>query len=184
MIFLIDFENVSNSGFDGLEDLSAADKVIVFYSEKSSSISMATHRKLEASSATKEYVGVKAGGKNALDFQLSTYLGYLLAKDSTAHYSIVSNDTGYDFVLDFWKQRGVTILRCTNLSQDTKESLLAEVAKLLPENQTDLEKITGIVGKYKTNQGINNALMKEFGSEKTGLIYKALRPLLQNKKGR
>jgi len=38
------------------------------------------------------------------------------------------------------------------------------------------------MSKYKTKQGINNALVKEFGSEKTGIIYKALRPMLKSKK--
>ena len=36
--------------------------------------------------------------------------------------------------------------------------------------------------KYKTKQGINNALVKKYGSKSGGEIYKAIKPLLAAKK--
>ena len=41
-----------------------------------------------------------------------------------------------------------------------------------------------LMERYKTKQGLNNALIKEYGSEKTGILYKAIKPLLADKKGR
>ncbi len=183
MIFLIDFENVSAGGFEGIERLTKADKLILFYAEAASKISLTTHRKIEEAKATKEYLPIKTGGKNALDFQLATYLGSLVTKDESAQYCIVSQDTGFDFVVHFWKQKGIKVLRCANLLGETKESLQEKLSELLPDDTDKIEKIAGIINRYKTKQGINNALMKEFGSEKTGTIYKTLRPLLKGKKG-
>lgn len=100
--YLIDFENVKSKGLTGIEQLSPDDKVIIFYSENSDTISFEMHRKVMNSSADIEYLKVRVGGKNALDFQLSTLLGYLLAKELYTHIFIISGDKGFDKLHDFW----------------------------------------------------------------------------------
>ena len=51
-------------------------------------------------------------GRNGLDFQLSSYLGYLLRSSTKTQYIILSKDTGYDPLIQFWKEKGVDIARC------------------------------------------------------------------------
>ncbi len=182
MNFLIDFENVSDNAFIGLENLAEDDKIIIFYSEKSSKISISTHCKLEHSNVMKEYIAIKTGGKNALDFQLATYLGYLIAQDKTQEYVIVSNDTGFDFVTAFWQKKDIKIRKCSNLSMEHIKNIDDDIANVLDATIVDVPKVIALIKKYKTKQGINNALMKEFGSEKTGIIYKAIKPLISEKK--
>ncbi len=184
MVFLIDFENVSNNGFVGIEELGETDKIIVFYSEKSCNITIATHLKLENSKAVKEFFGVKTGGKNALDFQLSSYLGYLISKDNKESYAIVSNDEGFNFVVNFWIEKGIDVVRCVNLFRQIKKTQKEELENILHEHTEDINKVGLIINKYKTKQGINNALVKEFGTEKTGALYKLIRPLIKDKKGK
>lgn len=60
------------------------------------------HQKVLTSKADIEYFKVNVGGKNALDFQLSTLLGYLVAKDTYTNIFVISNDRGFDFLHDFW----------------------------------------------------------------------------------
>ena len=100
--YLIDFENVKSKGLTGIEQLGADDKVIIFYGENSDTISFEMHCKVMTSSADIEYLKVRVGGKNALDFQLSTLLGYLLAKELYTHIFIISGDKGFDKLHDFW----------------------------------------------------------------------------------
>ena len=100
--YLIDFENVKSKGLVGIEQLGEDDKVIIFYSENSDTISFEMHCKVMTSRADIEYLKVRVGGKNALDFQLSTLLGYLLAKGSYSHIFIISGDKGFDKLHDFW----------------------------------------------------------------------------------
>lgn len=52
-------------------------------------------------------------GNNALDFQLVSYLGYLMKNNELddTEYLIMSNDTGFDPVVNFWKTRNVSIRR-------------------------------------------------------------------------
>jgi hypothetical protein len=192
MIYLIDFENVSNGGFNGIEELTQDDEIALFYSESRSTISITVHRKLESTEAKKIYLPIKTGGKNALDFQLVTWLGYNIAKDEMsgrkkrgAGYCIVSNDTGFDFAIDFWEKRGISVLRSADLRGIQMKNSKAKIQEVLPEFKDQAGTILSIINKYKTKQGINNALVKKFGSENAGVIYKSIRQaqLLAGKKG-
>ena len=119
--YLIDFENVKSKGLTGIEQLAQDDKVIIFYSENSDTISFEMHRKVMTSNADIEYLKVRVGGKNALDFQLSTLLGYLLAKELYTHIFIISGDKGFDKLHDFWNvsfadRNSVTVFRTQTLA--------------------------------------------------------------------
>ena len=101
-IFLIDFENVKSKGLTGIDMLESDDTVIILYSENSDTISFEMHQKVMKCRADIEYFKVHVGGKNALDFQLSTLLGYIVARGEHSHAFIISNDRGFDFLHDFW----------------------------------------------------------------------------------
>ena len=103
-IYLVDFENVTSEGLSGVGNLGEGDKVILFYSTKANKISLPIHVEMSKSPASFEYKEVLVGGKNALDYQLSTYLGYLIGQNEDANYYIVSKDRGYEYLSDFWKQ--------------------------------------------------------------------------------
>lgn len=103
--YLIDFENVKSKGLSGIERLTDDDKVIIFYSENSDTISFEMHQSVMNSKAEVKYLKVSVGGKNALDFQLSTYLGYLVALNIYTHIFVISSDRGFDFLNDFWNKK-------------------------------------------------------------------------------
>lgn len=104
-IYLVDFENVKSKGLAGIDSLDENDKVIIFYSENSDTISFEMHQKVLASHAQIQYLKVNVGGKNALDFQLATLLGYLVERDEYSHIFVISNDKGFDFLHDFWQAK-------------------------------------------------------------------------------
>lgn len=101
--YLVDFENVKSKGLFGIENLTADDHVVIFYSENSDTISFEMHCSVMRAAATVEYMKVNVGGKNALDFQLSTLLGYMVAQNCNTHIFIISNDKGFDKLHDFWE---------------------------------------------------------------------------------
>ena len=41
----------------------------------------------------------------------------------------------------------------------------------------------GFIEKYKTKQGLNNALVRKFGNARGGELYQKLKPLIADKKG-
>lgn len=101
-IYLIDFENVSSDGLSGITYLTEEDEVIIFYSSNSNRLSMKMHILIGKSVCKLDYFEVSVGGKNALDHQIATWLGYLIGTGAAEHYYIVSKDTGYKHVANFW----------------------------------------------------------------------------------
>ena len=79
-VYLVDFENVHSEGLTGVEKLGENDECYIFYSVNACSLSFDLHQKIIESKAKFYYKMVDAHGKNALDFQLVTFLGYLVAK--------------------------------------------------------------------------------------------------------
>ena len=102
-IYLIDFENVASEGLSGITYLSPEDQVIIFYSANSNRLSMKMHILIGKSVCKLSYFEVSVGGKNALDHQISTWLGYLIGTNAAQRsYYIVSRDMGYKHVANFW----------------------------------------------------------------------------------
>lgn len=182
--FLVDYENVNASGLNGIEQLISDDNVILFYTDKASTIPISLHKKINASKGRTDYFEVTYGSKNSLDFQLSSYLGFLIAKDPGEEYYIVSRDNGFKAVKDFWVKRDMKVELSMNLLKQSTAIIEARLKEMIPQYVDDIPLVRELMERYKTKQGLNNALIKEYGSEKTGVLYKAIKPLLTDKKGR
>ncbi len=120
---LIDYENESGRMLEGISliGLTRKDKIIIFYSKRSARITMEFHKELERLKAQKEYVAVETGTQNALDFQLSSYLGACINENKNEDYYIVSKDCGYECVCRFWRNKSIFVKRIAVLS-DYKNS--------------------------------------------------------------
>ena len=130
-IYLIDYENVNEAGLEGVKALKGDDQVHIFFSDQIKSIPFERSIELTQSRATIEFIRTHKTAKNYLDFQLSTYLGYLIGKGEKGEVYVVSQDKGFDSVVDFWKGRNIKISRYENIANkpvgkknttDTKKS--------------------------------------------------------------
>lgn len=110
-LYLIDFENVHDSGLNGICSLTDQDEVSIFYSNKSEHMSFDTHVNIMKSEARIKYIKLRRSAKNYLDFQLCTHLGYLIGSKTEGPYFIISKDTGYDSIIDYWRDHGITVTR-------------------------------------------------------------------------
>ena len=132
--YLIDFENVKSRGMEGVELLTEEDTVCIFYSDNADSMTFDLHRKLNETKANIIYHKVAVGTKNALDFQLATYLGYLICgqQNEGIHpdYFIVTKDNGFTSLMVYWKAQGVPVRIIRNLlwgkNPVTEQNLLIE----------------------------------------------------------
>ena len=100
-IYLVDFENIGYNGLKGIEKLPEGDQVHLFYSSNADKLTFDIHLCINASKARIFYYKVETGAKNALDFQLATYLGSLTAQNPDENYFIVSNDDGFHYIIQF-----------------------------------------------------------------------------------
>ncbi|MBR1863861.1 MAG: hypothetical protein IJ806_07240 [Ruminococcus sp.] len=152
-VYLVDFENVKSKGLTGINNLTEYDRVIIFYSENADTISFEMHQKVMMSKADVEYFKVHVGGKNALDFQLSTLLGYLVGSKAYTHLFIISNDKSFDFLHDFWHGKYIASPECVVYRTRTISSALtytgakktAANEEEEPENDTELSESAVVI---------------------------------------
>ena len=120
MIFLIDYENVTSSGLDGVERLTENDRVYIFYTAAQPNLTFEAHKLILSSKAEFSYFNVANGGKNALDFQLASFTGYLVACSKDRQIYIISADKGFSFIWRFWENADVEKLNIYTAPSVTK----------------------------------------------------------------
>ena len=185
-IYLIDFENVHSDGLKGIEQLAENDVCYVFYSEHAGVLTFNIHKKIIDSKAKIYYVEAQVGMKNALDFQLVSYLGYMIREDQEAYYCVISNDRAFALVADFWKKKGVEVACAVSLAAAVRlkenEKIASRLASLLSDKK-EREFVAKCIEELSTKQGINNRIAKKYGTTRAGEIYKLIKPLIADKKG-
>lgn len=185
-IYLIDFENVHSDGLKGIEQLSENDVCYVFYSEHAGVLTFNIHKKIIESRAKIYYVEAQVGMKNALDFQLVSYLGYMIREDQEAYYCVISNDRAFALVADFWKKKGVEVSCAVSLAAAVRlkenEKIASRLASLLSDKK-EREFVAKCIEELSTKQGINNRIAKKYGTTRAGEIYKLIKPVIADKKG-
>ena len=194
-VYFIDYENVAKAGLKGIEELSKRDTVYIFYSAYSNSLTFHEHESLMNAKAEIVYFEVRTVGKNALDFQLSSFIGYIIGQNEDIICYIISKDNGFANVVNFWRTRGARLQLVPNISLTPKMKPVkrTEVAELLAEADPPFEEeeilfirdtmrkhmkdLTSTIPTVKNN--INSELCKKFGGQRTKIIYNALKPLIK-----
>ena len=189
--YFIDYENTGSDGLAGIENLDGNNTVFIFYSSRAGRMMFDVHVKINTSQAEIQYCKVSTGVKNALDFQLASYLGYIIRdndnKESQCNYFIVSRDNGFSSLSHFWEERGITIEFVINTAgeklhalTDTEKALEQKISERLNDS-TNSAAIAKIILSYKNKQRVNNALVKTFHSKRGGEIYRAVKNLINDK---
>lgn len=124
--FLVDSENVNDNWLMLFDMADEDDEIVVFYTKKSPHMSYMSVIRLIENNKINIRFEESYEGTNALDFQLVSYMGYLMgcagsfsenkcdaasAESCADEYIIMSNDTGYDPAVRFWKDKGFAVRR-------------------------------------------------------------------------
>lgn len=124
--FLVDSENVNDNWLMLFDMADEDDEIVVFYTKKSPHMSYMSVIRLMENNKINIRFEKSYEGTNALDFQLVSYMGYLMgctgsfsenkcdaasAESCADEYIIMSNDTGYDPAVRFWKDKGFAVRR-------------------------------------------------------------------------
>jgi hypothetical protein len=104
---LVDYENVQPSIEDLLMLAPKLTDVWLFHGPNQ----IRRAKQLQAAHERVTLVPHSGKGKNALDFHLSFYLGYVAAKHPAASLMVVANDKGYDAMIGHAKLLGFTATR-------------------------------------------------------------------------
>ncbi|MBQ0066304.1 MAG: hypothetical protein KBT48_11130 [Firmicutes bacterium] len=159
-MYLVDTENVGSSWRNLLPSKTNNEKILLFYTENSPHISYVDFEFILQYPGSFEMIRAYTG-KNALDFQLVSYLGYLLKTAPKTHYVIVSADNGYEPVIQFWKDREISISRMNiwDLENRTKKmELLVLKEDDLTEDASPVIETLPI--KERLKEALNEAIPK------------------------
>lgn len=152
-VYLVDFENVRSEGLRGVESLREDDKVVIFYSVNADAITFDVHILLSRSQAEIETFRILRGGRNSLDFQLSTYLGYLVMENRYQNIVIVSQDKGFLCATSFWDANQ----ELCNADIRMSKSILADLNNEYQSNYLENENEGKFIEKIAIIQRKNNA---------------------------
>ncbi|MBQ2640859.1 MAG: hypothetical protein IJG15_02550 [Lachnospiraceae bacterium] len=127
--YLIDSENVGDFWIPLLELPAEETELIVFYTRNSPHMSYDSLIRLKESNRMVTFIKCYEG-TNALDFQLVSELGYRICENEDGRFVIVTNDTGFDAAVKYWRRRKKSVKRITgkeakNLERRIREDLSA-----------------------------------------------------------
>jgi len=132
MHLLVDWENVQPTG-DTLQALVPQGTDIWLFHGPQQKVDTSSH--VQAFGGERIVQIPRSGaGKNALDFQLAYYVGYISARQPDASFVVVSNDTGYEPMLEHARELGFDARRC----EYRKPSKLPAPAPVLPKAKAPL----------------------------------------------
>lgn len=104
--YFIDYENVHEKGLEGIENLQSDDKLFIFFNPNDKF----PMKYLKEDTRDKIiFMESYVGSKNAIDFQIATFLGYTISKNEFDKYIIISKDNGYAPMIDFWHAKGHSV---------------------------------------------------------------------------
>lgn len=131
-VFYIDYENVMDSGLNGIGKLTASDMVKIFYSEDAQRMSFGTHRRIIESKAVFTYHKISPElktVKNAVDILILQDLETTMKNDKSSEYFVVSKDNDYDGFIDEKLRKKYKIKRISEVCQATATKEINTVSK-------------------------------------------------------
>ena len=126
--YLIDSENVGSTWANLLQEGKKFD-LYIFVTENAKSLNFSLLKELTNENNHRINIIECYPGKNSLDFYLSSYLGYLIGKNRHSSYLVVSQDTGFDHVIDYWNSEGDDVTRINTKPEKKKPGRKAKVNK-------------------------------------------------------
>jgi len=165
MYFLIDYENVKNGGMRGSEHLLPTDHVIVFYSINVPTMEQRHLENIRRSGCEFEIYKLLKQRKNGLDFYIATKVGELFGANRCRNVVLVSNDTGFHAIREFWQECSGTKNRVA-ISDSIEHGIITagEVSKraeLIRANRTMVD-IGNFYAAYREDLKLQRILQEAF----------------------
>lgn len=162
---MIDFENIGSRGLQGAEYLQPDDSVTIFYSQACMKIERRRFCQVKESGCEFQICKLQTARKNALDFYIASRIGEIYGQGYTGMTVIVSNDTGFQAVREYWKNC-TSVSRDIILRPDIEQGIAASSENSFRQRRICQEKqevrIEDEYGKYAERQRIREKLEDSF----------------------
>lgn len=179
--YFVDTENIGKRFLPGAEKLTSEDTVVLFHYKNGPQTPMEV---LSALSKCKASIIKKEMGthtKNAMDFQICTFLGMIVGKyQNNAEYYILSEDKGYGAAIEFIENnldQKVNIKEVRDFNLTTKQGVLREsLDSMLISYPKKVRRIaTFAVQNMHTDEALHNYLQKNLPKDGPD-IYRIIKP--------
>lgn len=136
-VFLLDYENTGVRGLYGISELGLGDKVVVFCSNEN--IKHALYDLLRIYEERRVEIRVhllKKRAVNALDFMITTYLGFEVSMEEQKEIFVISADKGYESAIDMAHElsNGIFI----GFHESIFECIHEKYSRSLPQKDDDI----------------------------------------------
>ena len=128
-IYFLDTENIGAAWIDAVLRDEDVGEVVVFYTKNSQPVPLTSLPRLGGIWPKLTFIECCVG-QNALDFQLATELGFRVAGAPGDDYVILTRDAGYDAIVKYWQQKGVSVTRIT--PDDAKPAAVSTAVSVTP----------------------------------------------------
>lgn len=112
---LIDYENVQPTDVRTLNQEHV--KIVLFVGANQTKISIDIAVALQEMSERATYIKISGNGPNALDFHVAFYIGQLVLQHPGAYFHIISNDTGFDPLIQHLRAHKILAQRSKTIQE-------------------------------------------------------------------
>lgn len=160
---LIDYENVQPKSLSALSGHPF--KVIVFVGASQTKVSVEFASALQTLGSNAEYVRVSGNGSNALDFHIAFTVGELSKSDPSAHFHIISKDSGFDPLIDHLRKRGIYAQRAAVIADLLNVKNPAATTDAVPDRlEAIIQNLASrTAGKPRSVKTLSNTINALFG---------------------
>lgn len=140
----IDFENVGWSALEGIEVIDVPTTIYIFGSQISPHLPLRSLAAAPSKFVKWQFVMANNGQRDSLDILLGSYVGFCIGVSENPDddsFLIISNDKGYDSLLESWTNNGINIERRPGIKVCNPESETDENKILKTEMEFQLRKL-------------------------------------------
>ena len=183
-VFFVDLENINASALGSIQSVTDGDQYYVFYSDACINMSEDAINHIREKGGKVKLFKIENGTGNALDFQLSSFMGYIIRENirRNDNYFIVSCDKGYDVVCSFWREKGIHTYRITcftNTVMIRKTITAEELSPYLDQRAIPYKAdILHVLNNVGSTQSLYAGLGKIVrNGRRAGFVYRRIKPL-------
>ena len=177
--YLIDSENVGSTWIDLLRRDDKAD-FYIFVTENAKSLNFSLLKELTENHRHKINIIECEPGKNSLDFYLASYLGYLVGSNRNSSYIVVSQDNGYDHVIEYWNKIGFEVTKVNTKPETIKKQPKARNKKSEPKAKENVNSETRVIVKKEPDAVKSNKKPEVKKQASTNTDKALLKKLMKN----
>lgn len=161
---LIDFESVQPHSLAALE--AEHFKVHIFVGASQTKLPFEVAAAIQRMGSRANYVKISGNGRNALDFHIAFYIGYLAAADGSAFFHVISKDTGFDPLIKHLKGRNILAARVKAVGD-------IPLVKLA-DSRTPEDRLAAVIERLRQMKASKPRTLKTLRSTIASLFHKQL----------